>query len=310
MRAGRRLGLDGHSTAEQILRTGRPARVDDYRVAPGPIAEALRDLGIRSTVGSPIVVEGRTWGAMIVASVRPEPMPPETESRIAEFTELVATAVANEASRAALAASRARIVTAGDQARQRIERNLHDGAQQRLVSLGLALRAAEAQAPDELRELLGEAVGGVTQLIAELQEISRGLHPAALSSGGGLEAALGALARRSAVPAELDLRVQRRLPDPVEVALYYIVSEALTNAAKHAGASHVAISVGERDGVVELLVRDDGAGGADPSGGSGLIGLRDRVEAIGGRIEVDSPAGAGTSLRVTLPTTDILGHIP
>ena len=301
MAVGTHLTLDDQSTAGQVLRTGQPARVDDYRTISGPIAQALRDLGIRSTVGCPIVVDGQTWGAMIVASVKPDPQPPQTEARMTQFTELVATAIANEASRDALAASRARIVTAGDQARQRIERNLHDGAQQRLVSLGLVLRAAEAQAPPELREVLGEAVGSVGQIVAELQEISRGLHPAALSSGGGLEAALGALARRSAVPAELDLRVDRRLPEPVEVALYYIVSEALTNAAKHAGASHVAISAFERDGVVELVVRDDGAGGADPAAGSGLIGLRDRVEAIGGRIEVDSPPGAGTALHVTLP---------
>jgi signal transduction histidine kinase len=208
-----------------------------------------------------------------------------------------------ERSRAELAASRARIVTAADETRRRIERDLHDGVQQRLVSLLLAERTAQAMAPPELRELraqLSRVAEGLAGALEELQEISRGIHPAILTDGG-LTSALKTLARRSAVPVDLDVRTETRLPEPVEVAAYYIVSEALTNTAKHARASVVHVAVGVRDGVVELSVRDDGAGGADPARGSGLIGLTDRVDALGGTIDVASPIGRGTTLRVTLP---------
>jgi PAS domain S-box-containing protein len=208
-----------------------------------------------------------------------------------------------EASRAELAASRARIVTAGDQARRRIERDLHDGVQQRLVSLALDQRSAEEMVPPELTELrarLSRVVDGLGGALAELQEISRGIHPALLGQGG-LAPALKALARRSAVPVELDVRADARLPEPVQVAVYYVVSEALTNTAKHAHASVVFVAVEARDGVLELSIRDDGCGGADPSRGSGLIGLTDRVDALGGTIELASPVGQGTTLLVTLP---------
>jgi PAS domain S-box-containing protein len=208
-----------------------------------------------------------------------------------------------EGSQAELAASRARIVTAADQTRQRIERDLHDGVQQRLVSLALDQRQAEAMVPAELSELraqLSRVSDGLAGVMEELQEISRGIHPAVLSRGG-LTAALKTLARRSAVPVVLEIRAETRLPEPVEVAAYYIVSEALTNTAKHADASEVHILVEARDGVLRLSIRDDGIGGADPSRGSGLIGLTDRVDALGGTIEVTSPAGKGTTLRVTLP---------
>jgi signal transduction histidine kinase len=304
---GTRVPLGGDSVVARVRRTGRPARMDSFEGARGVLAALLRDHGVRSGVGAPIVVGGRLWGAVVAGSTRPEPLPGWTEARIDEFTELLATAIANADSRAELAASRARIVAAGDEARRRIERNLHDGAQQRLVSLGLLLRAAEARAPEgELREQLGLTVSGLAEVLEELQEISRGLHPALLSSGG-LEVALGALARRAAMPVELDLRVRHRLPEQVEVTVYYVVSEALTNAAKHADASHVQVDLGERDGRVVLAIRDDGRGGADPAVGSGLIGLRDRVEAVGGRIDIASPAGAGTSLRVTLPSRSAAG---
>jgi signal transduction histidine kinase len=211
-----------------------------------------------------------------------------------------------ETNRAELTASRARVVAAGDDARRRIERDLHDGTQQRLVSLGLELRAAEAMVPpgsDELRALLSSAAEGLAEAVEDLQEISRGIHPAILSKGG-LGPALKALARRSAVPVELDLRIDRRLPEPVEVAAYYVVSEALTNAAKHANPSLILAEAEASDRAFRLAVRDDGAGGADPDHGSGLLGLRDRVEAIGGRLEVTSPPGGGTSLRVTIPVGD------
>ena len=208
-----------------------------------------------------------------------------------------------EGSRAELAASRARIVTAADETRRQIERNLHDGVQQRLVSLMLEQRSAQEMVPPELEELqaqLSRVVDGLAGALEELQEISRGIHPAILARGG-LVPALNTLARRSAVPVELAVRTETRLPEPVEVAVYYVVSEALTNTAKHAHASAVHVAVQARDGVLELSIRDDGSGGADPTRGSGLIGLADRVDALGGTIEVASPVGQGTALLVTLP---------
>jgi signal transduction histidine kinase len=208
-----------------------------------------------------------------------------------------------EASRAELAASRARIVTAGDETRRRIERDLHDGVQQRLVSLVLAQRQVEAMLPPGLSDLRAQVSRQADELagaLEELQEIARGIHPAVLTQGG-LVPALNALARRSAVPVELMVRVEPRLPEPVERTAYYIVSEALTNAAKHAQASTVHVAVAAGDGVLVLSVRDDGRGGADPRRGSGLIGLTDRVDALAGTIQVASPIGGGTTLRVTLP---------
>ena len=206
-------------------------------------------------------------------------------------------------SRAELAASRARIVTAADEMRRRIERNLHDGVQQRLVSLGLALQLAQATIPPELQESraqFSQIAEGMEGALEELQEISRGIHPPALASGG-LAQALKTLARRSAVPVELEVRTETRLPEQVEVAAYYVVSEALSNTAKHAGASAVHVAIEERDGFLGLSIRDDGAGGAEPTRGSGLIGLADRVEALGGTIELASPVGEGTTLLVRLP---------
>jgi signal transduction histidine kinase len=208
-----------------------------------------------------------------------------------------------ERSRAELAASRARIVSAADETRRRIERDLHDGVQQRLVSLLLAQRSAETMIPPGLGEVqtkLSEVADGLAGALKELQEIARGIHPAILTDGG-LTRALKALARSSAVPVDLDVRTETRLPAAVEVAAYYVVSEALTNTVKHAHASVVHVTVDVRRGMLELLVRDDGSGGADPARGSGLTGLTDRVEALGGTIEVTSPAGQGTTLRVTFP---------
>jgi signal transduction histidine kinase/PAS domain-containing protein len=210
-----------------------------------------------------------------------------------------------EGSRAELAASRARIVTAADETRRRLERDLHDGVQQRLVSIGLELRAVDAAVPadDELRAQLAQAESGLAGALEDLVEISRGIHPAILAEGG-LAHALQTLARRSAVPVELEVRAEKRMPAPVEVAAYYVVSEALTNTAKHSGASEAHVAVEASDDVVELSIRDDGSGGADPTRGSGLIGLTDRVDALGGTIEVTSPVGEGTTLLVTLPIED------
>ncbi|ORW56331.1 sensor histidine kinase [Mycobacterium parmense] len=300
---GKRFSLDGESVAAMIFRTGRPARMDDHDDAPGPAADYIRRLGMRSGVGVPIMVDGRVWGAAIVGSSQPDPLPPDTESRVGEFADLVTTAIANAETHAQLTASRARIVAAGDEARRRFERDLHDGAQQRLVTLGLRLRAAEASVPPDLgsvREQLAEIVDGLTGVSTDLQEISRGIHPAILSRGG-LGPALKTLARRSGVPVALRVAVDQRLPDSVEVAAYYVVAESLTNAAKYAQASEVRVTV-ETDGPnVRLSIRDDGIGGADAGRGSGLTGLTDRVEALGGQLRVSSPVGSGTSLLATIP---------
>jgi signal transduction histidine kinase len=301
---GLRWSLAGQANlATQVLETGRSARIDDYSDATGPVADDLRARGVRSAVGSPIIVEGRLWGLMVAALAVERPLPADTEARLASFTELVATAIANAESRAALAASRARIVAATDDTRRRIERDLHDGIRQQLVSLLLELRAVEATDPTDLGELrwqLERTERGLGRVLEELRKISRGIHPAILSKGG-LAPALRVLARRSAVPVELDLRDDRRLSEHVEVAAYYVVSEALTNAAKHADASVVHVELAADNGILELAIRDDGIGGADPVRGSGLIGLSDRVEALGGSLQLTSPAGDGTTLLVEIP---------
>lgn len=261
------------------------------------------DVAGATKLSAPIVVEGRRWGRVTSAWRDAGAVPPDAEERMTQFTELVATAIANAESRAELTASRARIVAATDETRRRIERDLHDGTQQRLVTLALALRAAEGAVPpgnEALGRELAATAEGLATVVAELQEISRGIHPAILSRGG-LGPALKGLARRSAVPVELDVSVDARLPEPVEVAAYYVVSEALTNAVKHAGATVVTVTARASDGVVELVVRDDGSGGADPAAGSGLVGLRDRVEALGGTIEIHSRQGAGTSISARIP---------
>jgi signal transduction histidine kinase/limonene-1,2-epoxide hydrolase len=303
---GERLSLDGESLSVDVRRTGVPQRREDYSDAPGAIAETVRELGFRSAVACPIIVEGSTWGVIAVLSRHPEPLPTDTEARIAEFSRHAGIAVANAKSRSDVAESRARIVRAGDEARRRFERDLHDGAQQRLVSLGLELRAADATVPAELGELrrvLSRLGAGLAEVLDDLRELSRGLHPAVLSEGG-LTPALRSLARRSAVPVDLHLNLDdRRYEEPVEVTAYYVASETLANAAKHANASRVEVTVTQSNAWLELAVTDDGKGGADASSGSGLTGLVDRVEAIGGTIQIDSPRGAGTAVRVTLPTT-------
>jgi signal transduction histidine kinase len=302
---GERLPLEGANLASEVQRTGAPSRKEDYGDAAGPIAAMSREVGIRCAVGSPIVVEGAIWGMIAVATRRPEPLPPDTEARLAEFSRVAGLAVANAKSRSDLATSRARIVRAGDEARRRFERDLHDGAQQRLVSLGLELRAAEATVPpdmDEVRSVLSRLGTGLTDVLDDLRELSRGLHPAVLSEDG-LRLALHSLALRSAVPVELRLDIDaERFEEPVEVAAYYVVSEALTNTVKHAHASRTEVRVRHRDGWLELVVSDDGMGGADAARGSGLTGLADRVEAIGGTMKIMSPSDAGTAISVKLPT--------
>jgi signal transduction histidine kinase len=300
---GSRWSVGGHNLVTIVFETGRPARLDSYADASGQFGVAAAASGFRSSVGTPIIVEGLAWGVMIAGSSMEQPLPADTEARLANFTELLATAIANAESRAALAASRARIVAAADEMRRRIERDLHDGTQQQLVSLMLELRAAETTVPSEVGELraqLARTAGGLAGVLGELREISRGIHPAILSRGG-LERALRTLARRSAVPVELDLRTERRLPEHLEVAAYYVVSEALTNAAKHAHASLVKVELEAHDGIVRLAIRDDGIGGANLGQGSGLVGLSDRIDALGGRLEVTSPIGTGTTLLIEIP---------
>jgi len=301
---GSRWPLEGYSLAGLVFETGRPARLDRHDdSSSGPLGAAALETGIRSAVGAPIIVEGNLWGAILAGSTLEQPLPADTEARLVSFTELVATAIANADSRAELMASRARIVAAADETRRRIERDLHDGTQQRLVSLGLIARTAEADVAagrGDPRAELSRLAAGLTDAAAELQEFSRGIHPAVLSERG-LGPALRTLARRSAVPVDLEVAADARYPEPVEVAAYYVASEALANAMKHAQASRVEISLATLRGSLLLSVRDDGIGGADPARGSGLAGLTDRVEALGGSIRLDSTAEAGTHLTADLP---------
>jgi PAS domain S-box-containing protein len=301
---GSRWPIAGKSITALVFATGRSARVDNYADASGALAVGLRETGVRSAVGTPIIVEGRLWGVMGAGSNLEQPMPMDTEARLSSFTELVATAIANAESREELTASRARVVAAADDTRRRLERDLHDGIQQRLVSLALRVRAAQTtpHLPTDIQAELSHLVDGLGSALEDLREISRGIHPPILAEGG-LRPALRTLARGFPVPIELDLGVSERLPERVEVAAYYVASEALTNAVKHADVSIVELHADCRDGVLEMVIRDGGIGGADPSRGSGLIGLTDRVEALGGTISVVSPPGEGTSLHVRLPIT-------
>jgi len=296
---GSRWTLDGKNIATDVIETGRPIRVESQAGATGTLADLVRDMGVRSVVGTPVVVEGRVWGEMGAGSTLEDPLPPDAEARLASFTELVATAIANADSHAELMASRARIVAAADETRRRIERDLHDGTQQQLVTLMLDLQLLQAEAPPELEGHLSRIAEQVTDVFNRVREISHGIHPAILSEQG-LTLALRGLAHRSAVPVELDLRAGR-LPDHVEVAAYYAVSEALANAAKHARASVVHVELDARGATLRLAIRDDGIGGADPSRGTGLTGLRDRIEAVGGTLDVSSPADGGTTLLIEIP---------
>jgi PAS domain S-box-containing protein len=300
---GPRIPLDGDTVSVRVWRTGRPARVDDYEDLAGELAGRLRALGFRCAVAAPIVLGGRTWGAVIVSAVHDDAFAPGDEERISSFAELAAQAIANAEAREQLAASRARIVEAGDAERRRLERNLHDGAQQRLVATALTLRLAERRLdadPGAVRALLSQAHGEVEQALEELRELARGIHPAVLTDRG-LGAALEALAMRAPVPVDVVGAPGDRLPERVEAAAYFVVSEALANVAKYACANEVRVEVERSDGHLVVTVADDGIGGADAARGSGLRGLADRVEALGGRLDVTSPPGEGTTLRARVP---------
>ena len=300
---GARIELDGDTLAPKICRSGRPERVDDYGGLTGLLAERLQALGIHSGVGAPIIFDGELWGAVVVSSVRAHAFPAGAEHRIAAFTELIAQALANAEAREQLAASRARVVAAGDAERRRLERNLHDGAQQRLVALAIGIRIADRlidEDPEQAHAALARASDELSASLAELREIARGLHPAVLSDHG-LEPAVKAVAQRAGLPVELTFDLAERPSPSVEVAAYYVIAESLTNVAKYAKASHASVEVRALGDRLLVAVTDDGVGGADTAGGSGLLGLGDRVAALGGRLHVESPPGQGTSVRADVP---------
>jgi signal transduction histidine kinase len=297
--------LEEGSVSELVARTRAPGRIDTGD-RDGAFVTTLRERGIVSSVGCPIVVGGSLWGLVVVSSSTSEKLPDDTEQRMRAFAELTAASIANAQSHDDLKASRARVVAAADEARRRIERDLHDGTQQRLISVGLMLHDARASVPAELNDLkdhLSRTAQCVQQALVDLQEISRGLHPAILINDG-LRAALKMLARRSTVAVRLNVSLRERLPRSVELAVYYVVSEALANAAKHAHASVAHVDLTAGDSAVRLVIRDDGIGGADLMQGSGLTGLTDRVEAVGGTLTVTSPQGGGTLLLAEIPIGD------
>jgi PAS domain S-box-containing protein len=303
MPLGSSLDLDGDSVVARVYRSGHPERIEHYDDAPGPLAEHLRALGYRSSVAAPLSVGGGLWGVLVASTTRSEGLAIGSEQRLCDFADLVAQAVSNADAYDKLAGSRARIVEAGDAERRRLERNLHDGAQQRLVSLALQLRLVEVSFesnPARARQDLAEAREQLRQALDELRELARGIHPAILTDGG-LARALSALAHRAPLPVEINDVPDERLPEPVEAAAYYLIAEAITNVAKHAQATHVAVSVRREDGRLFVEVADDGVGGADPGAGSGLHGLTDRVEALHGHLRLDSPPGGGTRLEARIP---------
>ena len=297
------LPADESTTVGRVLATGAPARVDDWGAVTGAFAETMLQIGYRSTVAAPIVVAGVIWGAVTIGSE--DPLPPESEARLGAFCELVSLAVASTQARADVRASRARIVKAGDEQRRRLERNLHDGAQQRLVSAALMLRVAQTRLdsnPAGAAELLSSASAELDGGLEELRELARGLHPGTLTDHGLLRA-LQVLAERLPLDVTLDVP-EERLPEHLEATAYYIASEALTNVVKHAQANGATVTVTRLGSIWRLEVRDDGRGGADPGSGSGILGLRDRAEAVGGTLSFVSPPGEGTTVTATLPLTD------
>jgi signal transduction histidine kinase len=300
---GTRAPLEGESVGAVVKRTGRSARMESYEGATGAWAARARELGIRASVGAPITVEGRLWGVMTAAWTRPEPPPAEdVEARMAGFTELVGAAIANAESQAKLAASRARVVAATAEERQRVVRDLHDGAQQRLVHavINLKLAARELDRGDRhTQEFLMDALDHAEQANSELRELAHGILPGVLTSGG-LRAGVEAVVSRSSLPVTIDVSTER-LPPTIEATAYFLVSEALTNAVKHSGAERAEVRAEVDQGVLRVEVRDDGVGGADPGRGSGLTGLEDRVEALGGTIEIASREGDGTSVLARIP---------
>jgi signal transduction histidine kinase len=307
---GHRAPLDGRGVLGRMLGDPRPVRIEDWDEAGGGVAALMRSLGIRSGAAGPIVIGGRVWGAVSAVWSDPAAMPVGAEDRVAEFAQLVAYAIENAEARHELAASRARLVEAADEARRRIERDLHDGAQQRLVAAALDLTLLEQQLERDVaaaRAALTRAREQLDEGLSELRDLARGIHPSVLTDRG-LEAALQGLAKRAPVPVDLHLAMPERLDRAIEAAAYFVVSEAVTNAAKHAQAESLSVSIAATDGSLIVTVADDGVGGAETGRGSGLTGLADRVEALGGRLEIASPRGDGTRISARLPT-QVLGSL-
>jgi signal transduction histidine kinase len=308
---GHRGALDGRGLLGQMLHTARPVRIENFDdLGEGAVTDLMRELGISAAAGGPIVIGGRVWGA--VSAVWPDAtsIPPRAEHRIAAFAELVAYAIENAETRDELAASRARLVEAADEARRRIERDLHDGAQQRLVAARMELTMLGRQlegVPDRARASLERAREQLDSGLKELRDLARGIHPTVLTDHG-LEPALAALVQRTPLPVDLRVAVPERLDSAIEAAAYFLTSEALTNVAKYARATTVTVDVATTDGTLVVHIDDDGIGGADPGSGSGLRGLVDRVEAVGGHLEIKSPPGEGTRLCGRLPT-NVLGSL-
>jgi len=280
--------------------------VDRYEEASGTLAQTVRSFGYRAAVAAPVTVSGRLWGVLAAATGAEDGLPAGLEGRLCDFAELVAQALANADAYEKLAASRARLVEVGDEERRRLERNLHDGAQQRLVSvaLGLSIVAAKLDSdPRTAREVLAAAQDDLTKGLAELRELARGIHPIVLTERG-LGPALDALLTRAPVPVKIAELPERRLPAAVEAAAYYVVAEAITNVGRYSQASSATVSVGQSNGATTVTVADDGVGGADPARGSGLRGLAARVEALNGHLDVDSPPGGGTRVRAEIPSPE------
>jgi signal transduction histidine kinase len=295
--------LDGDTVVAKVLRSGSPQRVERYQDTSGPLAETLQRSGYRAAVAAPVTVDGRLWGALAAATRSDEPLPQGIEQRLCDFADLVAQALANADAHEQLTASRARIVEAGDAERRRLERNLHDGAQQRLVALAVDLTLIGLtldKDPTAARTTLLAAQDLLSEGLDELRELARGIHPAVLTERG-LGPALEALIKRSPVPVEITDLPQQRLASPVEATAYYIVTEAITNVAKYAHASHVTVSVRHSNHHATVTVCDDGVGGADAAHGTGLRGLADRVEALDGHLYVDSPHTRGTRISAEIP---------
>jgi signal transduction histidine kinase len=297
--------LAGDSVAALVQQSGSPRRLDSYAGLSGPVIDLANTLGAgpRSTVGAPILGEGRVWGVIVATRTKGGEFAEDTESRLVEFAELVATAISNAVAREELHASRARIVAAADAERRRIERDLHDGAQQQLMSIGYRLRTARDAldaAPALAATALDEAIQGLAQVADDLRELARGIHPALLTEGG-LEPALTMLAKRSATPVAVHVASGERHPEAVEIAAYFLVSEALTNVVRHARATQASLTVRRSDGALIVEVSDDGRGGAHSTSGSGLCGLHDRVSALGGSLMVESQPGRGTVIRAHIP---------
>jgi signal transduction histidine kinase len=300
---GATLELVGDTVVAKVLRSGSAQRVERYEEASGAVAESMRGFGYRAAVAAPVNVGGKVWGAVAAATPSEEPLPAGLEQKLCDFADLVAQALANADAYEKLAASRARVVEVGDAERRRLERNLHDGAQQRLVSVALELNMVAARLerdPRAARELLATAQEDLGQGLAELRELARGIHPIILTERG-LGPALDALLARAAVPVEIAQLPDERLTAPVEAAAYYVVAEAVTNVGRYASASHATVSVGRSNGSATVVVSDDGVGGADPARGSGLRGLAARVEALNGRLSVESAPGRGTRITAEIP---------